>query len=148
MGLECGGRLEEVWPEFFGFLSDLETSLGSLFEDARQSSFFSPHPLETFRDSFLPLLQLEQSCFQLLVLFRLFFHMHIHRSAFAFHFVQSSLHILVLEVQGFDPGFGGFGFIEVFIDGRSLRLPKTDEVDDVGKYLHQAVMVWFEEVGE
>ena len=55
---------------------------------------------------------------------------------------------MVLHVEGFDAGFGGFGLVEVLVDGRRLRLPKPHEVDDVGEDLDQAVVGGFEEVGE
>jgi hypothetical protein len=53
---------------------------------------------------------------------------------------------LVLEIEGFDAGFGGFGFVEMLIDGRRLLLAETNEVDDVREDLDEPVVGRFEEV--
>lgn len=55
---------------------------------------------------------------------------------------------MVLEVKGFDARFSSLGFIEVLVDGRGLRFPKPDKVDNVGEDLHQTIVCWFEEVGK
>jgi hypothetical protein len=72
----------------------------------------------------------------------------IHRPALPFHFLQSGLHVLVLEIEGFDAGFGGFGFVEMLIDGGRLLLAEPNEVDDVREDLDEAVVGRFEEVRE
>lgn len=36
----------------------------------------------------------------------------------------------------------------MLVNGSCLRFAESDKVDDVREYFHEAVMRWFEEVGE
>ena len=55
---------------------------------------------------------------------------------------------MVFEIEGFDTGFCGFGFVEVLVDGGGLGFAEADEIDDVGEDFDEAIVGGFEEVGE
>lgn len=64
------------------------------------------------------------------------------------HLLQPGLHVLVLEVQSVDAGFGDLDLVEVLVHGGRLRFAEADEVDDVGEDLDEAIVGGAEEVGE
>lgn len=47
---------------------------------------------------------------------------------------------MVLGVEGVDAGFGGFGFVEVFVYRGCLGFAKANKVDDVREDLDEAVV--------
>lgn len=55
---------------------------------------------------------------------------------------------MVLHIEGLDPGLGGFGFVEVLVNGGCLRFAESNEVDDVREDFDQTVMSWFQKIGE
>lgn len=110
-GLQRGGRLLHVRPEFFRVLADGEGSFGFVFQNAGHAAFFGPHGFEPLDHFFLPFFQLEETLFQVFVASAFLFDLGFEGLAGAACGVEVGLHVLIFGVEGLDAGFGAFGFV-------------------------------------
>lgn len=147
-GLQRGGRLLDVRPEFLRVVADGEGSFGFFFQIAGHAAFFGAHGFEALDDFLLTFFELEEALLEVFVASAFFFDLGFEGFAGAARGVEVGLHVLIFGVEGLDAGFGAFGFVEVFVDDGGLGFAETDEVDDVGEDFDEALVGGFEEVGE